>query len=310
MTPSELRVVFMGTPAYAVPTLEAMFTQCQVVGVVSQPARPKGRGRAVQQTPVGACAEAHEAPLFQWPRLNNDSYATLKALAPDVCVVVAYGKILPQRYLDLPRFGCINGHASLLPALRGAAPIQWAIIRGHTESGVSIMQMDAGMDTGPVGLMERLPIGPQQTAGGLHDSLSALTATLMRTAIERLCAGQLTFTDQDHAHATTAPMLRKSDGQIDWTWSAQRVHDRVRGTAPWPGAYVPQPGGPLKIHSTQIADGDGVPGTVIAHDKQGPRIACGEGAITLTRLQRPGKRAMDGADFLRGASLPVGARLN
>jgi methionyl-tRNA formyltransferase len=307
---SDLRIVFMGTPDFAVPTLDALVgLGCQVVGVVSQPDRRKGRGRKVARTPVAACADTHNIPVHQWPRLNNDSYATLKALAPDVCVVVAYGKILPQRYLDLPQHGCINGHASLLPTLRGAAPIQWAVIRGHGEAGTTIMRMDAGMDTGDMGAMVRVAVGPDETAGGLHDRLSQRTAEAMAQTMRALCAGTQQWTPQDHSGATMAPMLQKTDGLIDWSWPAQQVHDRVRGTAPWPGAYVPRPGGPLKIHGTRIAEGSGAPGTVIAHDSDGPRIACGEGAVTLLTVQRPGKKPVPGAAFLNGADLPLGSAL-
>jgi methionyl-tRNA formyltransferase len=280
-----------------------------VVGVISQPDRRKGRGRQLARTPVAACADAHGLPVHQWPRLNNDSYATLKALAYDLCVVVAYGKILPQRYLDLPPMGCVNGHASLLPALRGAAPIQWSVIRGHAETGTSIMRMDAGMDTGDWGLMERVAIGPDETTGELHDRLSVITAEAMGRAVEALCAGTLVWTPQDAAGATTAPMLRKQDGLIDWSWPAQQVHDRVRGTSPWPGAYVERPEGPLKIHRTRLAEGSGPPGTVIAHDADGPRIACGEGAVTLLTVQRPGKKPIPGAAFLNGVDLTVGSPL-
>lgn len=307
MNLSDLRVVFMGTPAFAVPTLEALFGGgCEVVGVVSQPARPAGRGRKVEQTPVGACAERRGVPLFQWPRLNNDSYAALKALAPDVGVVVAYGKILPQRYLDLPRYGCLNGHASVLPKLRGAAPIQWAVLRGHRETGTSIMQMDAGMDTGAVGLTVRTPIGADETAGEVHDRLSEMTAGAMRLALGALVKGELKFTPQIEAHATMAPMLRKSDGELDWRWPANLVHDRVRGASPWPGAYVVQPEGNLKVLRSRLAPGDGAPGTIIALDDDGPRVACGQGAVTLLVLQKPGRRAVPGADFVRGAGLKVG----
>lgn len=313
MQPADLRVVFMGTPEFAVASLEALFDMgCDVVGVVSQPDRPQGRGRKVVRTPVAACADARGVPVFQWPRLRNESHRALAALAPDVCVVTAYGKILPQRYLDLPRFGCLNVHASLLPELRGAAPIQWAVVRGHRETGVTIMRMDAGMDTGDMALTRAIPIGPDETAGALHDRLAVLGGQALREAIARLCAGTLAFTPQDHAQATLAPMLSKADGLVDWTASAQAVHDRVRGLNPWPGAYVVREEGPLKIHRTRLLPGGGVlgaPGTVIAHDPDGPRVACGDGAVVLTEVQRPGRRAVSGADLLNGLPLPVGGAL-
>ncbi|MEZ4470407.1 MAG: methionyl-tRNA formyltransferase [bacterium] len=299
--PEDLRVVFMGTPEYAVPTLQAVLDRgIPVVGVVSQPARPKGRGNRVEQTPVGALAEARGLPLFQWPRLGNDSYAALQALAPDLMVVVAYGRILPQRYLDLPPLGCLNGHGSLLPALRGAAPIQWAVIHGLPETGVCIMQMEAGMDTGPVGLVRRTAIGPDETTADVFDRLAHVTAAAMVEAIEALCAGTLAFTPQDHAHATLAPMLRKEDGRLDWSAPARAVHDRVRGTWPWPGAFFEFRGEPWKVHATRVTTGEGAPGTVLAPAADGPVVACGEGAVVLTRLQRPGRKALDGNVFLLG----------
>ncbi len=306
MRPTELRVLFMGTPDFAVPTLERLVALgCRVVGAVSQPDRPKGRGRKMQRTPVAACADAHGVPVFQWPRLNNESYAALSALEPDLCVVVAYGKILPKRYLELPHHGCLNVHASLLPKLRGAAPIQWAVIRGHARAGVAVMRMDEGMDTGDVALMWDTEIGPDETAGGLHDRLSVLGARALGQAVERLCRGELSFEAQDHANATMAPRLSKEDGRIDWSSTAQEVHDQVRGTSPWPGAFS----GELKLHTTRVADCAGEPGTVLALDADGPRVACGEGAVVLTRIQRPGRKAVSGADFLRGHPLEIGARL-
>ncbi len=305
-----VRTVFMGTPDFAVPTLARLIALgADVCAVVSQPDRPKGRGRKLARTPVAACADAHGLPVHQWPRLNNDSYATLQALAPELCVVVAYGKILPQRYLDLPTHGCLNGHASLLPALRGAAPIQWAVIRGHAQAGTCVMRMAAGMDTGPVALRLSTPVGPDETAGELYARLSDLTADAFEQALPGILAGTATFEPQDHGAATLAPMLKKTDGLLDFSWPAQQVHDRVRGTAPWPGAWLPQPEGPLKVHRTRLAEGDGAPGTIIAHDPDGPRIACGDGAVTLIELQRPGRSRVSGADFLRGAALPIGKTL-
>ncbi|MBU0554218.1 methionyl-tRNA formyltransferase [Myxococcota bacterium] len=313
MQPRDLRVLFMGTPEFAQPTLARVAGMgCQLVGVVSQPARGQGRGRKVVQTPVGAWAEAHGAPLFQWPRLNHESYQTLKALAPDLCVVVAYGKILPQRYLDLPPHGCLNGHASVLPALRGAAPIQWSVIHGHREAGVSVMRMDKGMDTGDVGLILRTPIDPDETAGALHDRLKHVAADAMEAAILRLCQGALHFTPQDHTQATTAPMLRKEDGRVDWSADARAVHDLVRGVSPWPGAWVPEGDGALKIHATRVSDeGEGLPGApgeIIGVEADGPRVRCGRGAVVLTQLQRPGRKITTGAGYLCGLRGWEGAR--
>lgn len=311
MRPTDLRVVFMGTPHFAVPSLEALVDLgCDIRAVVSQPDRPRGRGRKIEPTPVAAAARARGLRLYQWPRLSDESYAALSAVEPDLCVVTAYGKILPRRYLELPRFGCLNVHASLLPRWRGAAPIQWAVIEGDRETGISIMRMDEGMDTGDVCLKRRTPIRPDETAGELHDRLMHLGAEALRDAVLALCDGRLECTPQPAEGVTLARMLEKDDGRVDWRWPARRVHDRVRGTSPWPGAFVDRPEGPLKIHATRLAEGGGEPGTIIGHDPDGPRVACGEGAVTLTRLQRPGRRAVDGAEFLRGdRDLAIGSRL-
>ena len=311
MTPDGLRVLFMGTPDFAVPTLQAIIgLGCTVVGVVSQPDRPRGRGRQLQHTPVAQCARDHDLPLYQWARLNQESYDTLSALKPDVAVVIAYGKILPQRYLDLPRHGCFNVHASLLPALRGAAPIQWSVIRGHAQAGVTIMRMDAGMDTGDIGLQVAVDIGPMETSGELHDRLAPIGAKALADALTQLCDGQLEFVEQDHTQATMAPRLSKRDGAIDWDRRAQDVHDHVRGMSPWPGAYVDHHQGPIKIHGTRLHSEDGEPGTVVALTQEGPAVACGQGSVIITRIQRPGRRAVSGADFLLGSSLKVGQSLS
>lgn len=301
-----LRIVFMGTPEFSVPCLNALIEAGhEVVAAVSQPSKPVGRGQVVQPPPVAAAAAAHGVPVFQWPRLSNESYDALKALAPDLCVVVAYGKILPQRYLDLPKHGCLNVHASLLPRWRGAAPIQWAVMEGDTRTGVCIMRMEAGLDTGPVAREAMTAIGPDETAGDLHDRLALLGAETLVETIAALEAGQVVFTPQPEAGATYAVRLEKTHGLIDWTWPAGRVHDRVRGAHPWPGAYVDRAEGPFKILATrplaQVAT-DAEPGTIVAIESDGPRVACGQGCVVLTRVQRAGRKVVSGADFLRGAA--------
>ena len=306
----DLRVVFMGTPDFAVPTLAGIVSAgCHVVGVVSQPDRPKGRGRQVTPTPVAQFAREHGLDVYQWPRLNQTSYDVLRDLKPDVAVVIAYGKILPQRYLELPKFGCLNVHASLLPLLRGAAPIQWAVIRGHHRTGVTIMQMDAGMDTGDIGIQVETDIGPDETSGALHDRLAPLGADALVKALTALVAGQLSFRAQNHMSATMAPRLTKGDGLLDWTRSAESIHNHVRGMSPWPGAYIKSPEGAWKIHAVQVYDMSGEPGQVIDITDQGPVVACGSRAVLITRLQRPGRRAVGGADFLRGTQVVVGEAL-
>jgi methionyl-tRNA formyltransferase len=317
LNPSDLKIVFMGTPDFAASSLDGLVELgCEISAVVSQPDRPKGRGRTLQRTAVASCADRHGIPVHQWPRLNNESYGILRDLAPDLIVVVAYGKILPRRYLELPRFGCFNVHASVLPNLRGAAPIQWAVIRGHAETGVSIMRLDEGMDTGDVCHTVKTPIGPDETAGDLHDRLAVLGAEALGQAIGSLCAGSIEFEAQNHEAATVAPRLAKADGLIDWTSSAQEIHDRVRGVSPWPGAFVEQVDGPLKIHQTRViildaGSEEAEPGSVSSHGVDGPIVACGSPsqAIVLCRLQRPGRRAVSGAEFIRGKHLPLGTRL-
>ena len=325
-----LRIVFMGTPDFSVPCLNALLEAGhEVVAVVSQPSKPVGRGQHVQLPPVAEAAVAHGVPVHQWARLSDESYGVLRALAPDLCVVVAYGKILPQRYLDLPRLGCLNVHASLLPRWRGAAPIQWAVMEGDTRTGVCIMRMEAGLDTGPVAHEVMTAIGPDESAGALHDRLAVLGADALVETIAELEAGRVVFRPQPVDGATYAERLQKTHGLIDWSWSAHRVHDRVRGAHPWPGAYVElatepvgrqaggvttepvgrQAGGvttePFKILATRVlpdALADAPPGTVVALDFDGPRIACGSGCVVLTRVQRAGRKAVSGADFLRGAA--------
>lgn len=309
-----LRVVFMGTPEFAVPCLNAIIEAGhEVVAVVSQPSKPVGRGQIERPPPVAEAGLTRGLPVYQWPRLSDESYGVLRALAPDLCVVVAYGKILPQRYLDLPVHGCLNVHASLLPRWRGAAPIQWAVIEGDTRTGVCIMRMEAGLDTGPVARTAMTAIGPDETAGALHDRLSLLGAEALVETLADVEAGRVRFEAQPEAGVTYAARLEKTHGLLDWTWTAKRLHDRVRGTSPWPGAYVERAEGPLKILESRPCPetvADAVPGTIVAHESDGPRIACGTGSLVLTRLQRAGRKAVAGADFLRGApDFPVGGHL-
>jgi len=310
-----LRVVFMGTPEFAVPGLAALLDAgCDVVGVVSQPSKPVGRGLQVQAPPVAAFAASKGLPVHQWPRLSNESFEVLSGLAPELCVVIAYGRILPRRYLDLPRHGCLNVHASLLPRWRGAAPIQWAVIDGDARTGVCVMRMAEGLDTGPVACTLETDIGPDETSGALHDRLAVLGAQALRQTLDALSEGPLTFVDQPETGVTYARRLEKLDGQLDWTWSARRVHDRVRGTSPWPGAFVDRPAGPLKIHATRVVDsadtGGALPGTIVGSAADGPIIACGTAAVVLSSVQRAGRKVVSGAEFLRGATdLVPGARL-
>ncbi len=305
-----MKVVFMGTPDFAVPCLHALIeAKVEVVGVVSQPDRPKGRGRQIIATPVAAAARKAGCPVFQWSRLNQDSYDTLKALKADLFVVVAYGKILPARYLALPTHGCWNIHASILPQLRGAAPIQWALINGLSSTGVGLMQLDEGMDTGPVAHVNRLDITGTETAETLHDRLSALGAQTLREGLAHLDNKTLTFTPQDHSLATHARPLSKSDGRVDWDQSAQEIYQRYQGMTPWPGCTVDGSGEKLKLISLEPTEGQGNPGEVLNFDTSGIRVATGQDALLIKRIQRPNRKPVSGIEYARALNLEIGQRL-
>ncbi len=311
MTVSDkLRVVFMGSPEFAVPTLKALLLAEEVVGVVTQPDKPAGRGQKLVAPPVKVVAEAAGVPVLQ-PRSARTAelLEALRALRADVAVVVAYGKILPQAVLDVPRFGCLNVHASLLPRYRGAAPIQWAIIRGERVTGVTIMKLDAGMDTGPMLLWRELSIREGETAGELAPRLSAAGAELMLVAMERLKAGRLIETPQDHAQATLAPLLSKEDGRVDWRRPAGEVAALVRGVDPWPGASTTLDGEVLKLWGARVVEGSGAPGEVLGVEAGGLVVACGEGALQAREVQLPGKKRMPAQAFVAGHPIPAGTRL-
>jgi methionyl-tRNA formyltransferase len=312
----KLRVVFLGSPEFAVPTLEAVAARHDVVLAVAQPDKPAGRGMKVASPAVKLAAERLGIAVAQPKSARTPDFAeSLRALAPDVAVVVAYGKILPQAVLDIPKHGCLNVHGSILPRYRGAAPIQWAVIRGERETGITIMQLDAGMDTGPMLMVRTLPIGDEDTSGTLAPRLSALGAELMIEALERLQAGQLTATPQDDAQATMAPMLEKTTGRVDWTQPARAVSCLVRGVDPWPGAYTELAGAPgapadvLKLWTPSIVEGRGAPGTVLGADRSGLVVACGEGAVAIGELQLPGKKRLPAAALLSGRAIPAGTVL-
>ena len=320
--PTRPRVVFMGTPEFSVSALEALIRWgADVVAVVSQPDRPKGRGKKVQRTPVAACADRHQIPVYQWPRLNNESYDTLVALKYDLAVVVAYGKILPKRYLTLPPWGCINLHGSILPKYRGAAPIQWAIIKGESTTGISVMQLDEGMDTGDVAYIKELEIHADETAGELYPRLAKLGAQALTEALDLWVKGQLHFKHQNHKQSTHAPMIFKKDAQIDWNQPAHEVAQHIRGVTPAPGAHTPIEEGSLKVHRvriltsnefqhyTQALDQLPLPGTVLAEGSDGPIVMCQNGALVLTEVQRPSRKVIQGRDYCRGLSLQVGQPL-
>ena len=300
----------MGSPEFAVPTLRAVLEVAEVVCVVTQPDKPAGRGQKMVPPAVKVLAEERGIPVLQ-PKSARapELLDALRRLAPDVGVVVAYGKILPQALLDVPRHGCLNVHGSLLPRYRGAAPIQWAVIRGETETGITIMKLDAGMDTGPMLLSRRVAIADDDTAGTLAAKLSGIGAELMVVALSRLAAGALVETAQDDALATMAPMLKKDDGRVDWTRPAAEVRDRIRGVDPWPGAFTALGGEPLKLWGPRLAEGAGAPGRILGVDAAGVVVACGSGAITVAELQAPGRKRMPATAFVSGRALPGGTVL-
>lgn len=308
-----MRVVFMGTPEFSVPCLARLLRDGHdVVGVFTQPDKPKGRGKQMQPPPVKAFAEQHGVAVFQ-PRSMRDGEALgiLRQLRPDVTVVTAFGKILPQDVLDVPRYGSINIHASLLPRYRGAAPIQWAVLNGEKISGVTSMQMDAGLDTGDMLLRAETPIGEDMTAGELHDVLSALGAEVMSETLTALQNGTLRPEKQDDALSNYAPMLTKDLSPIDFTKSAAEVHNHIRGLSPWPAATLCACGKTLKVHRSALcADTGGKPGEVTQSGKRFV-VSCGDGrCVELLTVQAEGKKAMPAADYLRGNPLSEGSILN
>ncbi|MCA8929046.1 MAG: methionyl-tRNA formyltransferase [Alphaproteobacteria bacterium] len=305
-----LRIVYMGTPDFAVGPLAALLDAGhEVCCVYSQPPRPAGRGHKLRPSPVHAFAESHGIEVRTPRRLRAaEDQAAFAALRADVAVVAAYGLILPQPVLDAPRLGCLNIHASLLPRWRGAAPIQHAILAGDAETGVTVMQMDAGLDTGAMLLREAVPITAATTASSLHDALAALGCRLIVDALGRLEAGTLTATPQPAEGATYAAKLTREDGRLDWRRPAVDLERQVRALTPWPGTWFLHGDTVLKVSAAEtVSDATGAPGTVLDDSLT---IACGTGGLRPTRIQRPGKAPMAAADLLRGYDLPAGTRLD
>lgn len=328
-----MRIAFMGTPAFAVPAVDVLLqTPGELVAVYTQPDKPKGRGLAVAFSPVKERALAAGVPVLQPPTLKDDAvFEAFRALELDLCVVAAYGKILPRRYLEAPRLGCVNIHASLLPRYRGAAPIVWCIARGETETGITLMQMDVGMDTGDILLMRALPIAPSDTGGTLEPRLSALGAELLREGLAGLRHGPLPRTPQDPALATLAPILKKEDGQVDWSRPGLELVNLVRAMNPWPVAHTrhftaeacaarptsasPEDAAPagalLKLFAAEPTTPiqDAAPGTVVLVSRTGGgrlEVACGGGALALTELQVEGKKRLPVGPFLAGYRISEG----
>ncbi|MFZ5876375.1 MAG: methionyl-tRNA formyltransferase [Nitrospirota bacterium] len=306
-----MRVIFMGTPEFALPSLEALRARGeQFVAVVTQPDRPQGRGQRVSAPPVKVAALAAGIPVRQPAKVRQPEFLEwCRAAAPDLIVVVAFGQILPKTLLDIPRLGCLNVHASLLPKYRGAAPIAWAIIRGETETGITTMQMDPGMDTGPMLLQRSMTIESDDTAGTLGARLAELGARTLNETLDLLVAGRLSPTVQDSSQATLAPMLKKDDGRIDWRQPATAIHALVRGLNPWPGAWTHHAGESWRIWNAVVESGAGAPGVVLRADATGIAVGTGNGHLVITELQTPGKRRLVVRDYLAGHAITPGARL-
>lgn len=307
---SSLRILFMGTPDFAVPSLEALVeSRHDVVAVVTQPDRPAGRGKSVRLPPIKECAIAHGIRCYQPSKIrgNEGAFETLSALEPDIAVVAAYGQILPQRFLDIPTHGCINVHASLLPLYRGASPINQAIVDGQTKSGVTLMLMEAGLDTGPMLSRVETPIGPDETAGELHDRLAKLGASKLVETLEAWVQGTVEAIPQDDSKSSYAGMLKKSDGRLDFTRSAVDLSNQVRGFHPWPGtfAFLDRDGERLRVqlHKVSPLERSGSPGEILESSGDSLVVACGNGALAIERIQPAGKKAMTAREFTNGFQL-------
>ena len=304
----------MGTPQFAVPSLEAMLSHGRnVIAVVTQPDRRKGRGRKLAPPPVKEVALQEKLPVLQPDTIKSAAFLSeIENLKPDIIVVTAYGKILPGPLLSLPRYGTINVHGSLLPQYRGAAPIQWALINGEAETGVTIMQMDEGMDTGDILLPRAIPIAPEDTAGSLAEKLSVLGGELLVEALDLLTEDKLVSRKQDDAAATYAPLLSKKDGRIDWEKSASTISCLIRGLDPWPSAYTTLDGKWMRLFVPEVRDGEvsDAPGTIVRAGTEGLLIATSKGSLLAKEIQREGGRRMDVESFLRGRPFAEGSQLD
>ena len=305
------RLIFMGTPEFAVPTLQELIERGEeILAVVTQPDRPKGRGQQLAAPPVKLLAEQHGIPVLQPVKVRAPEFIEImRELAPDLIVVVAFGQILPKALLDIPVQGCINVHASLLPRYRGAAPINWCIINGETETGVTTMQMDVGLDTGDMLVIKSTPIDPEEDSRALHDRLALLGAETLMGTLDLLRAGRLIPQKQDDALTCYAPMLKKEDGELDWRKEAQAIRNLVRGVTPWPGAFTFLDGKTVKVFRVNSANGSGPPGMILRADRQGLEVACGSGSLMIEELQLEGRKRLKAGEFLAGCKIEPGTFL-
>ena len=306
-----MRIIFMGTPDFSVPTLEALVaSEHEVAAVVTQPDKPKGRGKEIHMSPVKECALKHNIPVYQPVRARDEAFVEeMRTLKPDAMAVIAFGQILPKSLLDLPKYGCVNIHASLLPKYRGAAPIQWAVINGDEETGITTMMMDVEMDTGDMLEKTVVKLNPDETGGSLFDRLSLLGGDLILSTLSKLEKGEITPQPQDHAQATYVKKISKSMGDIDWTMDAVSIERLVRGLNPWPSAFTRWNGKMLKIWEAKVLpdlETKAPCGSVISASDEGLKIQTGNGVLCVTSLQLEGKKRMDTAAFLRGYQVESG----
>ncbi len=308
-----MKVVFMGTPDFSVPTLEKIIEAGhEVIGVVTQPDKAKGRGKKVVYSPVKEKALEHNLPVYQPRRAREPEFIEqMQALNPDIMIVVAFGQILPKAILDIPKYGCVNVHASLLPKYRGAAPIQWAVINGDAVSGVTTMQMDVGLDTGDMLLKAEVPLAEDETGGSLFDKLSTLGGELLIETMKKIETGDIHPEKQDDSQAGEyARTLDKALGNVDFSMSAAAIERLIRGLNPWPSAYTFYNGKTMKLWKAEVVSGtDAKPGEIISVDKQSFTVQTGEGGLRILELQLEGKKRMDAGSFLRGCALNVGEML-
>jgi len=305
------RIIFMGTPDFACPTLQTLIERGEnIVAVVTQPDRPKGRGQKLMPPPVKELAERSGIPVYQPLKVREPGFIDIiRELKPDVIVVVAFGQILPKALLDIPPHGCINVHASLLPRYRGAAPLNWCIINGEAETGVTTMLMDVGLDTGDMLLIRKTPLDENEDIAALHDRMAAMGAALLAETLDKRKAGEIIPVPQIDADSCYAPMLKKEDGTINWSSDARAIHNQVRGLAVWPGASTTIGDQVLKIFRTRVGTGTGVPGTVLQAAKGCFEVACQSGSLFLQELQLAGKKRLDCTSFLAGFPVSPGTLL-
>ena len=305
------RIIFIGTPDFACPTLQTLIARGEnMVAVVTQPDRPRGRGQKLMPPPVKELALQHGIPVLQPPKVRETSFIdTVLGLKPDLIIVVAFGQILPKALLDIPPKGCINVHASLLPRYRGAAPLNWCIINGETETGVTTMLMDPGLDTGPMLLRSATTIDGNEDIISLHDRMSVIGAKLLAKTLDALKADTVSPQKQDDTLSCYAPMLKKENGLINWHREASVIHNQVRGLAAWPGAYTCMDGQMLKIYRTRVGNGTGLPGLALRVERGIFEVACLSGSIFIEELQLAGKKRLDAPSFLAGCQVVQGTLL-